>query len=94
MREIFNDPNNLPHGFRLRVSHLHAGNSSKRQRHGKDFRTIAEIVNESDEVFAGATAECSEKDSPRRQVGRQVAVGRALKNFWFQYDEELHHLEA
>lgn len=65
--------------YRLRVVHLHSGNSTRKERHGHKYMTIAIISDKSTgEIFSKGVAQCSKMDPPRRSVGRQVAVGRAL----------------
>lgn len=72
----------LPQGFKVRVVHLHRGNSSNNQRSGHEMVTLAEVRSQSTgEVITSAKARCSDKDNPRRQIGRQVAVGRAIRAF-------------
>lgn len=89
----------LPSHLRAQVVHLHTGNASKNQlkRIGKTnakYVTIARLwdydVNTDEEVcVAEGIAACSPKDNPSRQVGRAVAIGRALK----EYELAHYHLE-
>ena len=70
----------LPEGYRLRVVHLHKDNSSRKQRLNSEYRTIARILDSTDNVVVEASAKChSELDFPSRQKGFQVAVGRAKR---------------
>jgi hypothetical protein len=77
----------LPSNIRVRVVHLHPGNTSVNQlkKHGKTntkYVTIARLYDDNSEwdyPIATGVAACSSKDNPSRQVGRQVAVGRAMR---------------
>ncbi len=71
----------LPEGFRLKLVHLHQGNSSRKQRHGHSYVTHARIVNKNDKVVARGIAMCSNKDNPSRAIGRRIAIGRVEKEF-------------
>lgn len=71
----------IPTGLRIKVNHFHNGNSSNRFRHGKEYMTNALLLNKTDEIVGEGKAYCSHKDSPRRATGRQVAIGRALKDY-------------
>lgn len=76
----------LPEGYRVRVAHLHPGNSSSNQRKklGKTnarYVTIARLFTQDGEVPIGkGIAACSSKDNPSRHLGREIAVGRAMAN--------------
>lgn len=73
----------IPEGLKLVVTHLHDGNSSKRDRRGRKYATIAKLFDrENGTMMACGIAYCSDRDTPSRKTGRKVAVGRALKNFW------------
>ena len=70
----------LPDTMRIKVVHLHPGNSSKRQRKGCVYRTLAKILEkDSDRILGRGEARCNPLDTPSRRVGRDIAVGRALK---------------
>lgn len=72
---------NLPPDLRVKVVHLHRGNSSRSERHGHCYRTIAKIIRRSNGMVVGlGEARCSHRDRPSRSTGRQVAVGRAMKD--------------
>jgi len=76
---------NIPESLRLNVVHLHNGNSSRNQRKGHSFVTLVKLMDRStDTVIAEGKAYCSDGDSPRRSIGRQVAIGRALKAYNWQ----------
>lgn len=78
---------NIPDNFQLHVHHYHCGNSSKRQRHGKEYMTAAWITNKSGDTVGSGVAYCSNKDNPRRSVGREIATGRAMQEL---FDREGH----
>jgi protein subunit release factor B len=68
-----------PQGTFVRVTHLHEGNSSRIQRDGKKYRTIAKLVDKtSHNVIMQANAFCSNHDNPNRKLGRLIAVNRLL----------------
>ena len=70
----------LPEGLRLKLVHLHQGNSSRKQRHGHSYVTHARVVNKEDVVIANGIAMCSNKDNPSRAIGRRIAIGRVVKD--------------
>lgn len=70
---------NLPNGYTLSRRHLHAGNSSKHQRHGKPYVTITTIKDRGGDVVAQGRAACSKSDHPNKFIGRTLADSRALK---------------
>ena len=75
---------NLPPEVRVHVVHLHKGNSSRSQRRGKEFVSIARLYGKNNELLGQGKAMCSVHDNPTRRVGRQVAVGRAMSNMYKQ----------
>lgn len=47
------------------------------------WMTFAYLKNpQTNETIASGQAECSEKDIPNRKIGRAIAVGRALKEYY------------
>ena len=78
---------NVPSDLVLQVQYFHDGNSTKGMRRktfrqSTDYATVAMLIDpQSRRVVARGSACCSKKDQPNRQVGRQVAVGRALRNY-------------
>ena len=72
---------NIPEGYQLHVHHYHQGNSSRRFRQGKEYMTEAWITDQHEATVASGVSYCSSKDNPRRSIGRQIAVGRALQHF-------------
>lgn len=81
-RELYTE-RAIPPNVKLVVSHLHDGNSSRSDRRGHKYATIAKLYNrETGHFVAAGIAYCSKRDVPSRKTGRVVAIGRALKNFW------------
>lgn len=81
-KEHFTESAVPPH-LKLVVCHLHEGNSDKHDRRGCKYATIAKLFNKEDgDLIAQGEAYCSERDVPSRKVGRMVAVGRALKEYY------------
>jgi hypothetical protein len=73
----------LPETVRLYVTHLHAGNSTGEQRRGREYLTIARVVDrETNEVLTYAEATCNPHDSPNRKRGYHIATERAKKQFF------------
>jgi len=77
-------------GLKLRVTHLHEGNTDGVIGPKKKVRymTIATIYNPEEgtgnRVFPIAEGEstCGKRDIPNRKLGRAVAVGRCFKQLW------------
>lgn len=78
---IYNE-DTLPVELQLRVNHFHPGNSSRNKRKGAQYRTVARVINVNGETVAKGEALCSRKDVPSRQLGRKIAVGRAVRNYY------------
>ena len=73
---------NIPENLRLQVVHLHAGNSSRKARHGYPYVTLAKLISrDTERVVSSAKAICSRIENPSRKIGRAIAIGRALKAF-------------
>ena len=72
---------NLPAGYKIKRIHLHPGNTSKSKRHGHKYVTISTILDECDNVVGKGTARCSRGDAPSRRLGREIADGRAYKQY-------------
>lgn len=68
----------VPEGMRIKVVHLHEGNSSSRLRKGKKYRTIARLIDNEDRVVSEGEALCGPRDVPSKQLGREIATGRCL----------------
>jgi len=78
---------NLPEKYHLQVCHLHSGNTSANQRKhigrtNAKYVTIARIW-DGDKMVSEGVAACSPKDNPRRDIGRAVAVGRAIAEAYY-----------
>ena len=82
----------VPQGTYVQVVHLHPGNSSRSRRKGSKYMTIAKLIDaESKSLLLTSTAKCSSRDDARRHIGREVAVGRVLADWWYgveHYEEE------
>lgn len=73
----------VPKNMRVIVKHLHEGNSTKDERKGHKYVTIARLFDkETGEFISESFAYCSKRDVPSRKVGRMVAIGRALKEYY------------
>ncbi len=70
---------NLSSDLHIQLQHLHKGNSTKKQRSGASYKTLVNIVDRKNHILATATATCSREDLPNRKRGRDIAIGRALK---------------
>lgn len=70
----------LSNGMKVKLTHLHCGNSSRNQRHGHPYLTIAEIITEDGNSIGRGKSMCSRQDVPNRARGRDIAIGRAIKN--------------
>ncbi len=76
---------NVPEYLRVVVVYLHQGNTSNAalKRVGRTkarYVTIARLFDGNNTVGRGVAA-CSQRDRPSRQVGRAVAIGRALADY-------------
>ena len=78
---------NLPKGLYIKVVHLHQGNTTRSQlkKIGKTntrYVTIAKLFDDNHPFsVAQGMAVCGHNDSPSRQLGRSIAVGRALREY-------------
>jgi hypothetical protein len=78
---------NVPEHLRVHVLYLHEGRCSRNQlkRIGgtkTNYVTIARLKDEAGNIVGEGKAACSQKDNPSRQVGRAVAIGRALQEYF------------
>ena len=79
---------NVPESLRVHIVYLHEGNSSrsKLKKIGKTnttYVTLAKLISkDTDITLAEGMASCSPMENPRRATGRQVAIGRALHNYF------------
>ena len=81
--------NNIPQELSVRVAHLHSGNSNRRARKGSKYLTIAKLVGPTGDVVAEGYSQCCGTDTPNRQTGRMVAVGRAYKTYLTEVADKL-----
>lgn len=78
---------NLPAHLRAHVVYLHPFKCSKNKlkkagRTKTEYVTIAKLLNDDDDVVAEGRAACSREDKPNRRVGRAIAIGRAMKEYY------------
>ena len=75
---------NIPEGFRLKVRYY----TRLRNHRGKyppcdaKWFTIAKLYDKNDLLCGHGQSSCSERDTPNRKVGRAIAVGRAVKQYY------------
>jgi hypothetical protein len=86
----------IPAGVRVHITHLRrpgrpipgrGGYVTKRELRAANVSpaprggcTYAELYDADDRLLAAATAVCSDQDQFNRRIGRDIALGRALKN--------------
>lgn len=71
----------VPSNIRVMVQHFHQGNSSRSMRKGHSYMTRCRLLDKENRIFIGeGVAYCSCNDTPNRHLGRNVAVGRAMKS--------------
>ena len=63
----------------IQVIHLHPENSSRRQRRGSKYFTIAIAYDDAKNEIARAFSQCSAEDIPDKKMGYELAVGRVVK---------------
>lgn len=85
--------NNIPDDLKVHIRHLHKGNSTDEERTRTYDYSDSEVIFmvhpyitqarllKKDEVVSRAEAACGQFDSPNRKIGRQIAIGRALKQY-------------
>jgi len=78
---------NIPENLHLKVHHLHRGKISKSQlkrigQHNTEYVTLARLYDRDTNLVGEGKATCSNRDNPSRSVGRAVAVGRALQEYY------------
>jgi hypothetical protein len=81
-------------GLKLRVIHLHEGNSHPRIGPNASVRyvTVAFVYPEGgNRPIAEGYAMCSCKDNPSRKIGRAIAVGRCFKDYWLRTISDPEH---
>jgi hypothetical protein len=85
--------------YSIRVSHIHDGNDpdgAKRflfcawGRRPAKYMTVCRIVRKSDNQEMGlGVAICSNRDTPSRDAGHKIAMGRAVKDFMMNYGDDV-----
>lgn len=77
---------NIPQCYRVRVHHYHHGNQVDLSNGGARYVTHASIVDDKDHVVGEAIAVAHGRTTARsrRQIRRQMAVGRAFKSLWLR----------
>ena len=78
---------NVPEHLRVCVTYLFEGRVSKTQlkkigQTRTTYVTLARLKDPDGTVVAEGQSACSSKDCPSRKVGRAVAVGRALAEYY------------
>jgi hypothetical protein len=78
---------NVPDHLRVHVVYLHEGRTSRNQlkkigQTNTRYVTLARLKDQDDNVVGEGIAACSQGDNPSRKVGRAVAVGRALQEYY------------
>ena len=63
----------------IQVIHLHPDNSTRRQRRGSRYLTIAIAYDDAKNEIARAFSQCSHGDIPDKKMGYELAVGRVVK---------------
>ena len=79
-------------GLRFYVVHLHDGNDpdwTERSLFGTGkyaprYVTVCRIKDEEGHELGYGEAVCSDKDVPNRKLGHEIAVSRAIKNYFQQ----------
>jgi hypothetical protein len=78
---------NIPEHLHLHVVYLHEGRLSKNKLKAigqtkTKYVTLARLKDSDGHIVAQGKAACSSKDNPSRRVGRAVAIGRALQEYY------------
>jgi len=78
---------NVPSQLKACVVHLHEGRLSKNQlkkigQTNTRYVTICKLRDKQGNVVAEGKASCSTVDNPSRKIGRAVAIGRALAEYY------------
>jgi hypothetical protein len=77
----------VPDHLRVHVVYLYEGRTSRNQlkkigQTNTRYVTIAKLKDQDDNIVGEGLAACSQGDNPSRKVGRAVAVGRALQEYY------------
>ncbi len=71
---------NIPKSVKIVLAHFHKGNSSNSARKGHQYMTLCKLYDRETHLMIGhGESHCSRKDLASRSIGRQVAIGRAMK---------------
>lgn len=76
---------NIPGHLRVHVTYItqmRTDDPELRQMLPRWYTRAQLLDRETGRVVATGTAKCGPRDNPNRKVGRAIAVGRALKNYW------------
>jgi len=78
---------NVPEHLRVCVTYLYEGRVSKSQlkkigQTKTSYVTLARLKDPDGNVVSEGQSACSSKDCPSRRIGRAVAVGRALAEYY------------
>ena len=94
----------LPNRYRLVVRHFHAGNDCdnlirkdienetltyQRRRTSPYATEVGVMDTQTNTIVANGISLCAPTDQPCRQLGYDIAVGRALKDFQSTHTQEL-----
>lgn len=72
---------NVPENMNLRVQYLHQGHVAGMPTNMKRI-TVATLLDLEGRMVAKACSVCHENDNDNRKIGRAIAVGRALKEYY------------
>lgn len=64
-------------GYKLRVTHLHPGNSSKKQRRKSKYVTLCKVLTKHGNLVTTVRSQCNHDDTPSRKKGFTIATDRA-----------------
>lgn len=71
---------NAPDCVDVKVRHFHPGNSSRSARKGHAYMTVCSLFDhETHDLLGHGESHCNSNDVPSRSRGREVAVGRAMR---------------
>src|SRR5689334_24285162 len=77
-------------GLRFYVHHIHDGNDPSYEfrsmfgegKYAPIYVSVCTIKTEDGEKVGYGEAVCSDKDTPNRKRGHEIAVSRAIKDYW------------
>ena len=84
---------NIPDGLFVKVRHYNERNSDSLNKLGIKWYTEAYLCERGEDkhsytALSCGLSSCSLKDNPSRKIGRAIAVGRALKNYYEKLEVE------